>query len=176
MRPIDLNYQTGIRRHGWVGWLLLAVAAAFWLDLGFSYATARGALQNRQFVLADLSRTAPAAAPATVPRDPKTLEDELKFADGAIHRLALPWDELFRALESATTKGVALLSVEPDPDGGEVILSGEAADLVAMLNYLARLEEVRFFKAVRLKRHEVKRGSPQRSIAFVITSTWRTKR
>lgn len=82
------------------------------------------------------------------------------------------WDKLFKALESSMNEDVALLSVQPDAVGGTVALDAEARDWDAMLDYIRRLNEGKFFTGVHLISHQIRQSDPQRPVRFALSCTW----
>jgi len=103
-------------------------------------------------------RKAAKRVPVGVPRAARETEagaEEIKLAQLALKRLALPWDELFSALESARTDGAALLAVEPDPGKSVVKLTAEAKSAEDMLNYIERLQTTAGLDEVTLARHQI---------------------
>jgi hypothetical protein len=165
--PLNLEYEArpGSR---WAAWSLLALALAYSADVGWSYVKVREALDSRTAEIASLPRAARSES-----YEPRNIEKELSFARTTIHRIALPWNELFRALSTSNVEGVDLLSVEPEIDSGAVRVTAEARDFPAMLTYLARLESNKQLRGVGVTRHEIKANNPQRPVAFTVVATWR---
>ena len=91
-------------------------------------------------------------------------------------RLSLPWDELFQAIESASNEKVALLAVEPDSQRGEVTVSGEAADYLAIVAYLNRLNQPGTLHRAHLLHHELRVDDPHRPMRFAIAASWKAER
>ncbi len=170
MRALDLDYQRQGVRSAWAGWVLLAVAVAFAADLGSAYFELRAQLQRDEARAARLARALPAQG--AVKTDPKALEQELIQARDTINRLALPWGRLFNSLESAQADGVALLSIEPDPEAGTVMLSGEGKDYPAVLTYVAWLMSEKALSGVHLVKHEIRVNEPLRPVSFIVSAAW----
>lgn len=165
--PLDLEYEPRPRSR-WAAWSLLLVAVAYAADVGWSYAKVKQDLDARAAELASLPMRAQEAR-----YEPGNLEKELAFARATIHRIALPWNELFRALGTSKVEGVDLLSVEPEIDSGTVRVTAEAKDLTAMLAYLARLESNRHLRSVGVTRHEIRASEPRRPVLFTVVASWR---
>lgn len=175
-RRLDLDYQQFSPRSAWAGWVLLAMVVVFATDLGLSYAAVRSRLAVKEAELVKISRERPAVMTASRRQvDIADLQRELTFAQGIINRLAIPWNDLFDALEAANTDSVALLTVEPEPDSGALQLTGEAKDFPALLTYISRLESNKFFGKVGLTRHEIRRIDPQRPLFFTVSAAWKVK-
>lgn len=170
MRQLELDYQRAGHRSRWTGWVLLAVAVAFAADLGFAYFELKAQLQRDEARAARLARSLPAQSAGKT--DPKALEQELIYARDTISRLALPWGRLFKSLESVEAEGVALLSIEPDPEAGTVMLSGEGKDYPAVLTYVAWLMSDKTLSDVHLVKHEIRVNEPQRPIFFMVSAAW----
>jgi len=154
----------------WAAWALLLLALAYTTDVGWSYLRVKQALDTRTAELASLPIRAQEKR-----FEPRNLEKELAFARATIHKIALPWNELFRSLGTGNVEGVDLLSVEPEIDSGTVRVTAAAKDLQAMLAYLARLETSGHLRGVGVTRHEIKAGEPGRPVLFTVVASWRYK-
>jgi len=170
MRALDLDYQRSGVRSAWAAWVLLAVAVVFAADLGFAYFDLKAQLQRDEARAVRLARSLPTQSAGKT--DPKVMEQELIYARDTINRLALPWGRLFKSLESAQAEGVALLSIEPDPEAGTVMLSGEGRDYPAVLTYVAWLMSDETLSDVHLVKHEIRVNEPQRPIFFMVSAAW----
>ena len=100
------------------------------------------------------------------------LAQEVKRANEVLFQLTLPWEELFHAVESVAGKKIALLELEPDMEKHVVKISGEAKDLVALLNYITQLEEQEVFGTVYLQSHQVQQRDPDKPVRFVLLAAW----
>lgn len=144
----------------WTGRALLAVALLFAADAGAWYYHVSRQTAEAQ---ARLERGAKAAAAAR-----KASPQEIAAAQDTVRRLSLPWLDLLAALESAASEEVALLGIEPDAARGTVVISGEARDYLAALDYLRSLGRNDALADVRFVRHEHK----GRAVAFSISAGW----
>lgn len=160
---LDIDFRRAARRSPWAGRVLMAVSAAVALDAGLAYRDARQVIDSNQAELAK----AP-AAPAH-----RASKEEVALARNTVERLAMPWDGLFGALESAASEQVALLAVEPDAKAGKVLISGEGKDYLAALSYVLNLSRSAALSSVQLVRHEMRPEDPQRPVAFAVSATWR---
>ena len=166
MRRLELDFLRSRPAAPWAGWLLLAAAAAFALDLGRSYHEARDSIAQHEARLARAAGTARAApARAATPAD-------LEAARETIRRLATPWGSLFAALESTPTEGVVLLTVAPDPQGASVLISGAARDYGALVGYVAALRQAPPLERAYLARHEPAGARARYPVAFSIRAPW----
>lgn len=180
MRRLELDFLRSGRQPGWAAWTLLAVALAFALDLGWSWYTLKDEIARKE------ARLAAHAGPARqtdlfkvssrkfAPQPVR--EGELAAARDTLHRLSVPWDALFGALEAAQTERASLISIEPDAGSGTVTLTGEAKDYLAALSYVANLEQQKALSRVHLARHEIRNNDPQRPVTFTISAAWRESR
>ena len=148
----------------WVGRVLLALAATFWGHLALSYMDVRSALQTNETRLAQ-GQARPAPLKAIPP-------EELAEVRATVERLGMPWGTLFGALEAAATDQVALLSIEPDPKAGTVLISGDSKDYLAALAYVLNLSRADALTRVQLVRHEAKPDDPQGPVSFTVSAAW----
>jgi len=173
MKPVclELDHLRKTPRPGRASWILLAVAVAFAGDVARAYLSVRSDIAARTARLAGLpdlrsAREAPGASLSP---------EEFTAAQDTILRLATPWDNVFRALESARSDDVALLSIEPDAGSGSLSISGEARSYPAALTYVAWLSAAKTLKNVRLARHEVLKNSPRGAVAFTVSADWKDR-
>jgi hypothetical protein len=176
MRPIDLDFRRSRPRSAWAGWTLLALGVALAADVTVSYHRARDTLADREARWAKLGGAKGATRPAGAAPARAVAPEEVKFARETIRRISTPWRNLFGALESTSTGDISLLSIEPDPESGTVVISGESKDYLAVLNYVSRLEGAKTLRGVDLIRHEVRQNEPQRPVAFSVSAVWKESR
>jgi hypothetical protein len=171
MRALDFDYLRESRRSPWAGWVLLAIAIGFAVDLTASYRSVREEVATREDRLAragpSLTARAGSAGRAAVS------EEEVQLARETIARLSTPWDNLFGALESIKLDNVALVSIEPEAESGTVTLSGEARDYLAALTYVSWLSGQKTLHDVHLIRHEIRQNEPRQPVAFSVRASWR---
>jgi biopolymer transport protein ExbD len=166
MQRLDIEFCESRRSSAWLGRLLVAIAAVVALDAGLSYHAAGKALREGQVRLA---KRAPAGAA------PKVSAQEVAAVRETVQRIALPWDELFIALESASSDRVALASIEPDPKKGTVTISGDGKDYLAALSYVLNLSKTEGLEKVQLVRHEQKANDPNGAVNFSVSAAWSAK-
>ncbi len=149
--------------------LLVLAATCIWtaitLDL---YVEARA--QHKDAV-ATLKQNEPVAVikPTASPH----AAEELKEANAVIDRLSIRWDDLFGTLEAASSGGLDLLSIAPDPEAGNVRISGQAKDFGEILGFVSRLGEQPALQQVQLASFQaVQRGSAP-VIEFMVTAVWK---
>jgi hypothetical protein len=162
MQRIEINFVASRSGSPWLGRVLLALAACVAVDAGVSYHAAKSTLAENQSRLKQ--RTTGGGAPRVTPQ-------EVAAARETVQRLSLPWDELFMALESASTDKVALAAIEPDPRAGTVTISGDGKDYLAALSYVLNLSRTEGLEKVQLLRHEQK----NEGVSFAVSAAWSTK-
>jgi hypothetical protein len=100
---------------------------------------------------------------------------EIKNANDVLHRLSVPWEELFNAVESSSGSHVTLLALEPDFDKKQVKISGEANSYKTIMNYITKLQDHDVLGSVYLQNHDVKQDDPDNPVRFSIVANWREK-
>jgi hypothetical protein len=164
MKRLDLDFGRPRRAAPWVGRVLLALALAFAADVGLSYRDARGSLEQSE---ARLAAAQPRHAPSR-----KVSAEEVAAARETVQRLGLPWERLFRALESAASGQVALLGIEPDAKAGTVVITGDSKDYLAALSYVLDLGQAGALTRVQLVRHGAGQNDPNGPVNFAVSAAW----
>lgn len=173
MRALDLDFRRRHRQAEWAGVLLLAAGLAGAVASGVQYQRVSDELARAEAAIRESGDAARKRAAA--PRAGGDLQQvalEVRHANGILHQLNLPWDELFASVESAHTSHVALLSIESDIDNGRIKISGEARNLEGMLDYVRSLKTRPKLAEVYLQSHEIQQQDPQHPVRFVITANW----
>ena len=165
MKHLELDWRAR-RGSPWLGRVLLAVAAALCVDAGLSYWEAKKSFAAYETRLA---KRTPASAALKVTRE------EVAAVRETVQRLALPWQELFAALESAASDKVTLAAIEPDTSKGTVTISGEGKDYLAALSYVSNLSRSEGLERVELLRHERKNADPNGPVSFAVSAAWSTR-
>lgn len=176
MRALALDFQRDGKPLPWPGLLLLATALAGLVALaGYHRDLAeRNAVWEAR--VERIERLSSGRARAARPLDEKATRTqilEVQQANQVLRQLGLPWNALFKALETSAGDGVALLSMEPDTRKGTVSISGEAKDLDAMLDFIRRLGTRDVFTSVFLRNHQVQQQDPQRPVRFTLVAVWK---
>jgi hypothetical protein len=166
----------GTQRHlPWVRGVLLllgllsvaAVGAYYQLQLHPKLLSERQALQEE---MAKLGVPAPVSSVK-----PAVLAQAWQSAHSASVELSLPWQAFFVEIGRASGSGeVALLSIEPDPAKGNLVLVAEGRDLNAMLRFISDLQKSPTFSEVALQSHTINRNVPEKPVRFRLTANWRT--
>ena len=165
MKRLHLDFRHG-RRAPWVGRVLLMAALVVCADMGVSYRALDQVLQANELRLAKRAPARPAARVSTA---------EVTAVRETVQRLALPWDDLFLALESAASDSVALAAIEPDTAKGIVTISGDGKDYLAALSYVSNLSRSERLARVELVRHERKAADPNGPVTFAVSAAWSTR-
>ena len=161
LQPLELDFVRRRQASPWAGRLLLAVAVGFAGDVGLSFFKVKGSLIETE---ARLNRASGQFQSAR-----RVAPEEVAAARETVQRLALPWDELFSALETAASDDVALLAIEPDPKSGTVVITGDSKDYLAALTYVLNLSRTEGLSRVQLVRHEAR----QNAVGFSVSAKWR---
>jgi len=166
MRRIDLDFRRTRRTSPWLGRVLLVIAAVVCLDAAFTYQGVRKSIHEAE---ARAARRTPAGAA------PKATAQEVAAARETVQRIGLPWNELFLALETATSDSVALAAIEPDAAKGTVTISADGKNYLAALSYVSNLSRIEGLDRVQLVRHEQKANDPNGPVNFAVSAAWSTK-
>lgn len=100
------------------------------------------------------------------------LREEIKQANEVLNQLALPWETLFRDIETSQQSRIALLTIEPDAQKRTIRISGEARDLPALLSYVEYLQKKPSLRNVYIQSHQVEQQSAEKPVHFTLTATW----
>jgi hypothetical protein len=147
-----------------VGGVAMAVAANHYRTLTVELDARHAAVQQ--------SRSAARSVANADPRASKDLAERMYAAQVVRSEIGVPWEGLFKALESVDEKDVALLGLSPDAAKKQIKLSGEAKNLEAMVSYHRKLSGHPAFSEVSLSEHDLVQKDPQQPIRFTATATW----
>lgn len=172
MRRLDLDFVRPARHWPLWGIVLLVVGAAVLAQVLRVERDFSARVELTEAKLAALTRHG--AAP-TVGGDAQTVQQEIRQANEILQQLTLPWSDLFKAVEGAADKDVALLAIQPDATKSLLRLSGEAKNFKALLDYIARLEQNETLDHVYLTQHEVKAQDPEKPVQFSLLANWKVK-
>ena len=176
MRRIHLDFVGMQRPAGMSGWLLLlfglagALAVVVWDQWHWQPLNAVGAEKLRSLQAAIDARR------ATVPKmDDARLVAEWTRAIAVADELNIPWEKLFATLEAESQRPVAILSLDPDAQKREIILTGEAKNFEEMLGYYRLLQQQEIFSGLVLHTHQVNHQDREKPIRFRVTANWMAK-
>lgn len=167
MQPIHIDFCRTRKAPRWIAPLLMLVALGFAGDVGVSFFKVYQQVKRNEVALAKLD-------PRSYKPARNASAEEIAAAKETVQRLAMPWDSLFRALESAASDQVALLGIQPDPKTGTVLISGDSKDYLAVLTYVLNLSRSDALQKVQLARHEMKQDQAK-VVGFSISATWAPK-
>lgn len=152
----------------------LALAAALFVCAALAtYAFQLGAtaaqLQAQILARQDSEKQAAPRAPARA--DPAAVAADREAAQVRAE-LALPWDRLFRAIESAAGPDVSLLMLTPAPARAQLTLGGEARNMASLLTFLKRLQGSGTFSRAYLREHHIDPADAQQVVRFSMELKW----
>jgi hypothetical protein len=175
MRPrLHLDFVRPHAPRTWVGASLLAAGAFAAVATLAEYRALAGEAERLEARIADTQRMARRDLPRLrqAALDPKALADEVRNANAVLAQLTIPWDGLFREIEAAGDRTIALLSIQPDAGTRAVRITGEARRFEDVLAYVGRLEQRPGLANVFLASHELRQGGAQRPVAFALVAQW----
>ena len=171
---LDLEFiqQPALSRANWFGMSILLVslltAALTWQGY-----------QNQQLKLADSSLQLKQFNQQALPKSQsikaniaQVTPDETKQLTEAVNILTTPWGNLLMAIEQADMQDVALLSLEPNSKKQLVILTGEAKNLNAVLQYIKQLQQTPILQQVYLQKHSIDESDASKPVRFSLLAKW----
>ena len=170
LRALNLDFKQTPRHWSVPGLLLLVVGAvllAYMVKVEHSLTGQIELVEARMEVLAKRGKIMPAQ-----PVDAQALQQEIRQANEILQQLSLPWDALFKAVETTSEKQIALLSIQPDVGKHIVRISGEAKNFDALLAYMTRLEHSKILNHVYLTSHEVRSQDAEKPVRFSLLANW----
>lgn len=173
MRALDLDFVRSTRPWPVWGLLLLVVGAAVLTQVVVSERELAGRIALSESRLALLARHG--AKQGVGSGDAQNVEQEIRQANTILQQLTLPWAALFKAVEDANDKQIALLAIQPDAQKSQVRLQGEAKNLKALLDYIGRLAQGGTLTQVYLTNHEIKAQDPEQPVQFSLLANWNMK-
>jgi len=170
MRALNLDFKYRPPRFPLAGVSLLLLGA---LVLGVVWGKAHELSGRIELAQMRLQNTAQRGRmPAPQPADPQAFAEEVQQANDILQQLTLPWDALFKVVETSNDKEIALLSIQPDAGKRQLRIEGESRNLGALLAYIERLEQSRVLTRVFLTSHEVRTQDPERPVRFALAASW----
>ncbi len=175
MQRIQLDFVRARRPH-WAGWLVLvigllcATAAVGWHQ--WVWQAANDAAAVRLLKIQSALEARRTSAPGNF--DAQLLAD-WKRAITIADRLNQPWERLFETFEAEVKQPVVILSLAPDAGSHEIVVTGEARNLEAMLANFRRLQQQEIFSGLMLHTHQINQQDREKPIRFRITAKWMIK-
>jgi hypothetical protein len=154
------------------GMVLLAIALLLGGKLFTDYRDVAAEIDHGMATLARLEQLTGRKAVIPGRHGADQYSADIKRANEVIDQLALPWDQLFAAVEGATGKDVALLAIQPDKRKGDLVIGGEAKNVAAMLNYMRRLNGAGQLREVVLLSHQIQQQDPHKPVRFNLSAKW----
>lgn len=100
-------------------------------------------------------------------------EDEMQYANDISAQLSTPWNPLLTSLEQISAPDIALLSIEPNRKKLQLVLTGQAKNMAAILQYVQALTQLNVLAQVYLLKHQVDQSDPFKPVAFTIVAQWK---
>lgn len=104
------------------------------------------------------------------PISPKQIEE----TQLVVNTLSMPWNELLNGIEKSSLEDVILLSLQPDSKKQQLVLTGEAKNLPAVLAYIDRLESQPMLEKAYLQKHGMSETDKNKPVQFTIVAVWET--
>jgi Tfp pilus assembly protein PilN len=174
MRSLLLDYQNNRRKPGWPDIVLLAGGLAAAVYVGFNYVSTFSEVNTLETQQNALERKSVRGVvdPRLAALDAQQLRTEVKQANDVLAQLALPWESLFKDIESSSQNHVALLAIEPDSEKRVIKITGEAKNFDAMLGYIQFLQKKESLTGVYLQSHHVEERMAEKPVRFVLVASW----
>ena len=174
MRTLHLDYQQNRRQPGWTDIVLLVGGLVTAMYVGIHSVNVFSEVNTLEVKQAALDRKSGRGAPDSrlASLDAQQLRAEVKQANDILAQLALPWETLFKDIESSQKDHVALLSIEPDTEKHAVKITGEAKNLGAVLGYIRFLQKKASLTGVYLQNHHVEQQTAEKPVRFVVAASW----
>jgi hypothetical protein len=175
VRPrLHLDFVRPRAPRTWLGAGLLALGAFATVAALAEYRALSAEAARLEARIADTQRMARRELPRMrqAALDPKALAEEVRNANAVLAQLTIPWEGLFREIEAAGDRTIALLSVQPDAGTRALRIAGEAQRFEDVLAYIGRLEGRPGLANVFLASHELRPGGAQRPVAFTLVGQW----
>jgi hypothetical protein len=177
MKKVRIDFAPpGMRRallrapHAWVA---IAAALALAVPLATSVLHYRAEVREHGRRVEQVAARTRAEAPRPKAPPVPVPAAQAGAVNAAVLQLNLPWRGLHDAVQAATPPTVALLALEPDAKKRSLRITAEARGSDDMIAYVEALQQVDWFDAVALVRHEVNEQDPNRPLRFQVDAQWR---
>lgn len=161
-------------RARWLGWLMLAAALPAVVLTSEAYSRADQTWALAQSRHAHLQGRLQADRPqrTAAPPDATTLA-AVRRANAVIDQLAVPWADLFGAVEAADARGLGVLSLTPNARDRTLRLAGEARSMGELLAYVERMAAQPTLRQVHLLGYSTAVRDGVSVVSFTLAATWR---
>lgn len=173
MRPLSLDFQRARVSSTKTGLLLLLIGLAAAGAVGYKFRVVDVELTGAEERTGHLERLVQRHGAPKQSKATPELKYEVQQANEVLHQLSMPWEGLFKTLETSDNDRVALLAIQPDVRKRIVKLNGEAKDFTALLDYLKQLEQDKALTDIVLLNHEIHEQDPERPVRFAVSAAWR---
>jgi hypothetical protein len=174
MSILRLDYQK-VSPFPWLGVFLCGIVLFVLVLIALNFVQLRAQVDELNIVLErylTLKKMHKSGEPVTEKgRSEQTIE--IKNANEILHHLSVPWEILFKAVESSGGSKITLLSLEPDFDKKQVKISGEANNYETVMEYLTELGQRDVFETVYLQNHDIRQEDPDKPVRFTLLASWR---
>ncbi len=174
MNRLRLDYQRSMKPFPLAGTILLSGAVALSILTGDYYHHLTVSISEWEDSLNKFEQTSGVRVRDSAHQEMRGAPLDIKQANEVLRQLTLPWESLFRAVESSTDREVTLLGMEPDIEKHIVNVSCEAKNISAMLSFIRRLETRPEFGSVYLQSHQIQEVDPEKPVRFSLIAFWRT--
>jgi hypothetical protein len=169
MRALAINFVTPRRRPSALALLLFALGAVALVASAQDFVDARDALAFEQEQSARLPRKTLNNPARALPR---VASEEAQQVLRIAGELQVPWDAMLRDLEARASQSVALISVNVQGPARTLRITGEAAAMPDVVQYVTRLRESEILSSVYLTGQEERKVGAARVIRFSLDANW----
>lgn len=174
-RSLLLDFHpASARRARWGEWALLAVALAGAALFASALVRERAAIETQETRRELLTARLQPVRPRAESIGPE-LARRIVAANQLADELAIPWDALFDAIESADARGLGVMSLAPNARQRGLRLAGEARSVPELLAYVDRLAALKLLDQVHLEGYETVQRDGVDVVSFTVAATWRLR-
>lgn len=171
--PINFAPRTPWWQHATkTAWLLLLFAVTCTALVSQQLIHIVGANMQMVAQLEALQSNNRARPPHAIAAPARLTTSSIQGINQAVDGLNVPWPQLFAALDTTIPKGVALISLEPDPSRQSLQLIAESATTDGMFATIAGLQKRPELGQARITRTQVDLQQAQRPVRFALDISW----
>jgi Tfp pilus assembly protein PilN len=179
MRSLFLDYKRVLPAPGRAGYYFLIIGVAVVLQIVVYH----HGLMNEVERYLEGQRVAGetqsiSATGVQITGDIQTLRPEIRQANVVLRQLTMPWESLFKAVESSSNrhgKEIALLTIKPDAEKQQINIGGEAKNLNVLLDYIRLLSKQESLANVYLLSHQVQQQDREKPVGFSLVAEWKAR-